>query len=324
MQLPSISKSALLLGPCLHWVGPEAKRYDEALTSHEKQTDGTLFHKGAQCQLEGRTLQPVHQPVSVWLKHSAEYIQNDLRPRTEFLRSEQAVGINWLTGDSELGDWPDRSYPERPGWQFGTADLVGVLTTGELYVGDWKTGSSDGAREQLLSLAIALRPHFLKEDGTPRDVVTACLTVNEHGVWTHEETPSEYELLAHLDAMRFVWEDVVAGHQEGRGKRPEHVPGIHCTLLYCPHLGHCEAIGEIVADLGLEDPNGTPPLPVEALMKKLDDMNRGERQAVMSAANRRIKYETEANKKHVQTGGLVDTDTHVWEDRGNGYRWYRK
>jgi hypothetical protein len=68
--------------------------------------------------------------------------------------SEVAISIDWASGKAEILEGvTGRQYPKKDGWQFGTADLVCVLKTGELLIADWKTGGTDGATEQLLSLA---------------------------------------------------------------------------------------------------------------------------------------------------------------------------
>lgn len=42
---PSMSKSALLLSPCLAWAHPKAKHYDDRYTDTSDRDLGTEFHR---------------------------------------------------------------------------------------------------------------------------------------------------------------------------------------------------------------------------------------------------------------------------------------
>lgn len=42
---PSMSKSALLLSPCVFWAGQKAKQYDDKFTDTSDRDVGTEFHR---------------------------------------------------------------------------------------------------------------------------------------------------------------------------------------------------------------------------------------------------------------------------------------
>jgi hypothetical protein len=109
--------------------------------------------------------------------------------------------------------------------------------------------------------------------------------------------------------------------------------GLHCTTLYCPHLGHCSAVGDTAIQMAAVSPPPTsvhePLVPLEALLAKVttepgSDEEAGYSQAVVSAVNRQTKYVTASNKARLKDGGKVTYQGHVWEDRGNGCRWHKK
>lgn len=51
---PSISKSALLLSPCLFWAKNGTEWYDEAYTDTTDRDFGTLFHQKIDDYLKGK------------------------------------------------------------------------------------------------------------------------------------------------------------------------------------------------------------------------------------------------------------------------------
>jgi hypothetical protein len=319
-----MSKSSLLLSSCTAWAGPLARWYDESLTEHRERTEGTEFHEAIASELDIDGSKTIPVRVQKRVLHASKYLQEVLLPSCESLQAEVPVGINWLTGEAELvtrkfGE--HRNYPNKPGWQYGTTDLVGIRKDGRLLVADWKTGSTDGAKEQLLSLACALS----KCMPPVKPVTISCLFVNDEGVWPHEEDITHAELQSHADAMRFVWEDVLEGKTHGPN------PGVHCTASYCPHLGHCPAITSTVLGFAEKAPEGLPELfnihHKEASTMTVDapktDQEAGLIQALVSAANRQIKYLTEANKRRIGQGQKVTFGQYVWEERGNGFRWYK-
>ncbi len=340
-QAPSLSKSALLLSPCLSWVRPEAAWYQEDLVDS---SDLTARNNGSRCHeliagfidntITARPGIPDNVEVMSRYQHAVNWLEHELKPRAKTIRAEVAYGVNWATGEAkELVGVKDRNYPKEPGWMYGTADVVAELHDGSLLVGDWKTGGTEGAREQLLSLAFAAsRTHQERsldqvDDGdqpTP-SVSIVCLPLNEDGCWAHEEWVPHADLMDHMEAMREVRRRLVAPGFYG----VQEVPGLHCTMLFCPHLGYCKTIGNVVNGMA-EMASGEPLIPVEALFrmnvtdKPSSDEEAGFTQAMVSAANRRTKYLTNANKDRVSKHrGRVVFGNHVWEDRGNGYRWHK-
>ncbi len=331
-----MSKSALLLSPCISWAGPQAQWYDEDKVDSadtEKRDDGTAFHEAIHHYLSTGVRQRFNlRDLDVWMEHAIQYVETVLRPRCDSIQSEVAISVNWATGEAEvLPGVVGRGYPERPGWQNGTADLVCILKDGSLLVADWKTGGTDGAEEQLLSLGYGLQ-EAMQHDGPEsswvyegpkkRPLVTICLQVNEHGVWPHEVEVSPEALQAHADAMRFQWEDI--------GKRNDPQPGVHCTALYCPHLAYCKGIAGVVADMAVKGnmlPTNDPIISPADLVryrvtdKPMTDEEAGYTQAMVSAANRQAKYLTAANKDRVKAGGKVTSGQYEWAEGGNGYRW---
>ncbi len=251
--------------------------------------------------------------------HAYNYML-DLNARCEYLRSELAFAVDWecrvATG---LPSVANRNYPDIQGCQYGTADLVGRLKTGDLYVADWKTGGTDGAEEQLLSLACAAR--WAHRFTGP--VTISCLQVNEHGVWPKERSVSNEELDAHADAMRFQWEDI--------GKRNDPIPGVHCTTLYCPHLAYCSAITEAVVqsaetsqDRKAEEPLVNFQSGHRLTDKPASDAEAGHVISIAKAAKRQIDYWELAMKQYIKNGGRVTAGQYEWGPGGNGYRWRKE
>ncbi len=337
----SLSKSALLLSPCIAWAGPQALWYDEDKVDHsdtEKRDKGTSFHRDID-RFTGTGI--IHldktEEENKWRLHATKYLDEVLIPRCDSVQTEVAVGINWVTNEAEVfPDVKDRGYPKRPGWQFGTADLVCILKDGSLLIADWKTGGNDGATEQLLSLAAGFRLCMPVNYGPTgigpavlRPVRILCLQVNEYGVWPHEDPVSPEEIEAHWDSMRFQWEDI--------GKRNDPVPGIHCTTLYCPHLAYCSAISGVVGKASENAPEGEGPL------VKATDLVKGSRlghrmtdkpssndeagfvMARISAAKRQMKYWEKALQEFVtKRGGKVTQGQYEWGPGNNGWRWRKQ
>lgn len=273
--------------------------------------------------------------VKGWVDHARDYMDKVLGPRCETIMSEVAIGVNWQTGEVEvLPDVENREYPERPGWRYGTADLVCVLKTGDLLVGDWKTGGTEGAEEQLLSLGVCFQKCMLigedSGDGSVgvrvRPLRTLCLQVDDNGVWPKEYVITQEQISNHWDAMMFADQDIEVC------KEP--VPGIHCTQLYCPHLAYCSAVTGMVVDAAREDgkqPDGTPLIAPDSLMRqfRLTDSPRsseeaGQVMAVVGAARRQLKYYDAAIKAYVNKGGTVTQGKYEWiETPTQGFRWRR-
>lgn len=334
----SISKAGLLLSGCTTWANPASAWYDESKRPPEdtqKRDDGILFHDIMDLRIKDgnyETTTALPRDVPQLLSHAFKFLDEDLLPRCSRIQSEVAVAVNWTTGERRLlpgiqhRDYPDLGH----GWQYGTADIVAVLHDGSLLVADWKTGGTDGAEEQLLTLAVVLQRLFTESFRKTsehtvqlfRRIRIACIAVNEHGVFPKEREVDIQELNNHADAMCFAWEDI------GRVRKP--IPGSHCTVLYCPHLAFCSAIHNIVRDCSSgPEAGGQPLVPPEALMRKVTDKPRtdqdyGEQIALVSAAKRQINYIIENAKAHVNDGGKVVTGQFEWKDRGNGFRWGKK
>ena len=326
---PTLSKSGLLLSPCLAWAGPGARWYDEKRvdgTDTSKRDTGIEFHHQIDQSNKGKEVF-CRQDTWKLLKHAEAWL-TDLQLRSESVQSEVAISIHWEEGKAEILEGiTDRNYPNRPGWQNGTADIVAILSDGTLLVADWKTGGTEGAEEQLLSLACGLQkvmPLHGDLQALPlRKVRIACVQVNEEGVWPHERDVPQAELDQHWDAMRFQWEDI--------GRRNDPVTGIHCVTLYCPHLGYCDAVSDGVRQLAQEaaapySAAGGPPMAASIKTytdTPLSDRQAGETMAMISAARRQAKYVEAGLKKYIESGGHVTLDGYEWSEGNNGFRWRR-
>ncbi len=319
--LPSMSKSALLLSPCIGWAGPQARWFDESKVDKSdtvKRDQGTEFHQLIDRHQKHGSIEPAvpcHEVMSR-IEHAVRYLEQVLGPRCDSIQSEVVVGYNWLTGEAYLApEAKDRNYPNIAGVQWGTADLVCVLKTGELLVADWKTGGNDGATEQLLSLGVAFKKAMDKEGF----LYTLCLQVNEYGVYPHEKTYTDGQCRSHADAMRFQWEDI--------GKRNDTVPGIHCTTLYCPHLAYCPSVSGIVGEAASKNME-EPLVSVASLARfKMTDKPSSNEEAgfVMariSAAKRQMKYWEKSIQDYcIKAGGKATSGQYEWGPGGNGWRW---
>lgn len=275
------------------------------------------------------------------LQAAKAYFLSVLLPRCEVVMSEVAISINWTEHKAEiLPGVKERNYPVRDGWQNGTADLVCILKDGTLLVADWKTGGTDGATEQLYSLACGFQLCLtipgvdggMGSEHSPtqvlRNVRVSCLKVSEDGVDPDERTASAEELANHWLAMEMAWTD--------REKKNAANPGIHCTQLYCPHLAYCNAVTGLVEDAAKNDDvqvtksGGEPLLPAETLVRKfrMTDKPRSDEEAgyVMSrvsAARRQQKYYESCMKEYIANGGRVTAGSYEWRETGNGFRWGR-
>lgn len=268
--------------------------------------------------------------LDVMLAHAREYVEQSLGPRCTSIMSEVAISINWSEGKAEILEGvTGRKYPKREGWQNGTADLVCLLETGELLIADWKTGGTDGATEQLLSLACGFQKVLMEpdSDGTsvPRKVLISCLKVDNQGVQAEERPASHEELANHWFAMEMVW--------GSREKTNEPIPGIHCTQLYCPHLAYCTAITGIVSETakedGMEPLGGQPLVQVRALSRKRmtgqpkDDYEAGHVMAQVTASRRQCKYYDTMMRQRIANGGRVISGNYEWRETNAGFRWGR-
>lgn len=323
---PSLSKSALMLSPCIAWAGPQAPWYEEDKVDNTKRDLGIVFHSSIDESIKDDVCYDHMSPeVGVLVRHTWKYLQNDLLPRCSQVLSEAAIAIHWDSGEVRLlGNVTNRKYPDLgKGWFYGTADLVLVLVDGRLLIADWKTGGTDGAEEQLLSLACGLRKIFTHQDGGYRSVKISCLQVNEYGVWPKERDVSQTELSNHWDAMQFSTEDI--------GKSYEPRPGVHCTALYCPHLAYCSAITEATREMAQgSHAEGKPPMEVHMVPgakltdKPQTDQEAGMMMALVSASTRQTKYLKEAAKAYIKQGGRVILGQYEWSDGNDGCRWRKR
>lgn len=328
---PSLSKSALLLSPCIRWAGPQAEWYDEVYVDGDemsKRDIGTHVHQSIhKYMVSGNPEKFSFQLLNVLTDKAIKYLEENIRPRAISLYSEVPVGVNFSRAAVVLepspGAWADRNYPNGPGFIYGTADIVAVLNTGELYVADWKTGGTEGAKEQLLSLGIALgmTDRFMETYRTPeptkRTLVTACLQVTEDGVFATETVYTPEQLQAHWDSMLFQVEDI--------GKRNDPVPGIHCTTLYCPHLAYCPAIENATQQMAEQ---AGYLMPAEKLVRvsgdPLTNEDAGATMALVAASKRQAKYIETRMKAYVESGGKVIDGEFEWSSGNNGWRWRKR
>ena len=324
---PTISKSALLLSPCVYWAKETSRWYDESFEEDTSKRDlGTEVHRAIDAYLKTGKFSCSAEAAPM-VSAAVTYVDQVLAPRCETIMSEVAIGINWKTGETKLfPEVHDRKYPELgKHWMFGTADIVGKLKDGGLLVADWKTGGTEGATEQLLSLGTALNQELSNYHPSKTTLLISCLALQEVSpglaqVIPHERRVFYDEQLRHMDAMQFAIDSV-----QDRGNKP--TPGIHCTTLYCPHLAYCEAVTGIVKEAS-EGEKGL--LPPEALLKRFQmtdrptsDEEAGFVMARVSAAKRQIAYYTSAMKVYVRNGGSVVCGNYTWRDRGpgQGFRW---
>jgi len=318
-----MSKSALLLSPCTVWAGPQAEWYDEdriEATDNEAKQTGIYFHRQADTLAKGGQSEGgLDQKMAAMLQHCSDYIKGPLLSDIENLQSEVAVRICWESDKAELlPNVKDRRYPKTDYvWQNGTADLIGTYWLDDLlYVGDWKTGTTDGAEEQLMSLAYA----FCKAKGIQSGALLECLFVNENGVWPKVYNKTWEELCAHAAVMRSVWSSLKYSKQT--------VPGPQCTALYCPHLAYCKDISGKAMVMAMEAPEGKPQVSLKDVNKyrvtdkPVSDEEAGFTQAIIAAVNRQVKYLTNCNKDRInKKNGRVTYGQYEWSDGNDGFRW---
>lgn len=271
--------------------------------------------------------------LGLLLRAAKEYFDKVLLPRCEVVMSEVAISINWATGEAEILEGvTGRQYPSKDGFQYGTADLVCILNTGELLIADWKTGGTDGATEQLMSLACGFQKCLPgvseKGDVTSRNVRIACLKVTEEGVDPDERAVSDEQLANHWLGMEMAW--------AAKDEPNEPVPGIHCSQLYCPHLAYCSAVCGVVEDAADEDTAAMvkagkePLLSHSALTKKFkmtdtprSDEEAGFVMARVTAAKRQMKYYESIVKDYINNGGRATAGNYEYRETGSGFRWGR-
>lgn len=318
----SLSKSALLLSPCLRWAGPEAREYEDEHADTSKRDKGTAFHSAMDEYYKTGVVGRIHDlEVQLWADLASDWSKAHLETRCSSIESEVYVGFNFDNGKVHWNtDVFNRQYPKIPGFIPGTADLVCILTDGRLLVADWKTGSGTGADKQLLSLALGLRERQRRIDGVVRDVVLAVLYAGPDRVQSVEWAVTESDLLSHQHAMAFQLADV--------GKRNEPVVGIHCTQLYCNHLAYCPGITTIVEDLS-ESAQGL--LPAKSLVRKhamtdkpISDEEAGYVMERITAARRQMKYYESCIRTYIDGGGRALTGEFEFKSTNSGFRWTKR
>lgn len=334
----SLSKSALLLSPCIRWAWDGAKPYEDEFADTLKRDKGTNFHFCMETYYahgEAAAIAAVKDgwsDVANWVCLAIAWSKQHLEPRVmggdvegeepPALYTEVYFGVNFETGEVHTdASVHNRQYPkDMPGYVPGTADLVCVLTDGSLLVADWKTGGGTGADKQLMSLAIGARHVFRKADGTFRDVKLAVLYAGDDGVHLVEWPVTPGDLLAHQHAMAFQLADV--------GVRKDAVPGIHCTQLYCPHLAYCPGVAKVV-DASAEAPEAL--LPAGSLVRRhnIQDAPRDAEHAgyVMervTAAKRQIDFYEKRIRKWCDDGGKVIAGDFEFSKGKDGFRWRTK
>ncbi len=251
------------------------------------------------------------------VQYCQQYVTDQLVGRFDRIHSELAVGVNWSSHKASIVEVENRQYPKWPGYMWGTADLV-CVNSDTLYIGDWKTGSTAGSEEQLLSLLAGFVEGFRGQGyPPPSTMLISCLEVTEEGICANEREVSKDELEAPWQAMVFQAERLGASYNP--------VPGIHCTVLYCPHLAHCKAIKEVI-NTAAELPEGKLfEVHMDRLFQLTDkpksDDEASEIMARVSAANRSLKYLTACMKEYVKNGGEIVSGQWKWSEGPDGFRW---
>lgn len=306
------SKSGLLLSPCLRWAHPAAAWYQDRPEDAQKREDGKSFHHCLDLHIKGMPY-AVPGNIGAAVRGAARYWDKELKDRFSWVRSEQAmgIGINSIAPPVQAPDGlTDRAYPQDDNTLWGTADIVGLLKNGQLYVGDWKTGESDGAEAQLMTLAYMAVCVFNPIIGV--SVRISCLKVDEDGVvYPQEREVSWGELVAHYDAVRTA---IKQARSTAKPSLP--VVGSYCVTQYCPHLAKCPAhVSTLTSFSPLKNWTWTeePESPEHAAAMA----------HALTAVKRITKYYDGYLKDWVKAGGRVTYDGRVWEDRGAGFRWYK-
>jgi hypothetical protein len=301
------SKSGLLLSGCLRWAHPAARWYQDRLEDATKREDGKDFHLAL--HLHAQDL-PAATPEAVRLKieHARKYFTNVLMPRCEWVQTEVAMGINFTTGEVECPNISEREYPQKDDWFYGTADLVCKLKSGGLLIADWKTGESDGAEEQLKSLAMMARVLFPEHSV----IYISVLSAQDDQVYAWEREVAKEELDQHQV-------DINVSLKAARATPKPRLPviGPHCTAQYCPHMAKCPATHADMASIAPDD-LGTGP--VEWEEKPTDAAHAGKMAIRMAAIKRALKYYDGTLKDYVNSGGLAQWNGWEWTDSGNGFR----
>ena len=317
----SLSRSALMLSPCIYWAQPQAEWYDSAYDPQSKRDRGTEVHSLIHQGIQDHAL-PSVTPEQKIAHHALEWLHQQVSStRLTSVQSEIAVSVNWTEDKAEVLQVSNREYPQRDGWQNGTADIVARYGNNGLYVGDWKTGDGQGWEEQVLSLLYGFLKAFEAQGlELPTEFMGARLKVTEEGVWPIEKAYTRNDLDLHADAMRMRWEEVNA-----QTVVSGYVPGIHCTQYYCPHLAYCGAIKGYVREIAMKDEkihlNVMNPVLTD---KPQSDTEAGGTAEILSAVKRQLKYYDEKLKAYVEAGGRVISGQWEWKKGSTGFRWTKK
>lgn len=315
------SKSALLLSGCLRWAHPASRWYSDRAEDAEAREDGKEVH--AAIHMHGLGLPYVLSNKDNWPKvnAAAKYLDEKLIPRCKEIYYECVLGINFSTGEAVLlRDIGDRAYPESDTWFYGTADVLAVLHSGTVLVADWKTGSGEGAEEQLKTLALAAREVLRDQDigkglNSYRPVRISTLYVTDDEVIEAEREVGVGELDGHFLMMKNAL-------IEAREPAKPHLPvvGAHCTQLYCPHLAYCpstHAIMDELADKGGADDLNNKSFPMEA--EPASSTHAGWMAVRLRAIKRATKYFEGHLKDYVRAGNRAVYDGHEYKETGRGF-----
>lgn len=260
MVLPTASKSSLVLSGCTHWIGKP--HYEDKYADTTKRDIGTVVHAGCEGLLNGQSLQEATDECkeymhSLWkgdvaglrdadqvvvrmLLAADKYIRDSRGVSWDLLGTEVAVSYDIRTGHRIILDIVDREYPREGGFLRGTADIYGLNKFGA-YIADWKTGGTDSARDQMMTLAAIMAP-----PGEGATICTLAFREEAGGAYkvnAWDEYVSRHDLDEHLDVMA---KSLTAPPSEPR-------PGARCIVHYCPYLFACQATMKAVEEMYASD-----------------------------------------------------------------------
>lgn len=316
------SKSGLLLSGCLRWAHPAARWYSDRPDDAQAREDGKAFHHALDLHAQGL---PASYPQAVAdkVRVAREYYDKKLLPRCEEIHTEVAMGINFKTGEAVGLASSDRNYPEDDDYFYGTADIVAILKSGKLLIADWKTGGSDGADEQLKTLALMALRIFQNTSEKVTDCRIAVLSVSDDEVMVHEREVPLAELQSHYNSVR----DAIA-KSRATAKPSLPVVGTHCTQMYCPHLAKCPATFKDASRMlegalgsGKVTDGGPPPKEYEFTEQPEGERHAGWMAMRMRAIKRAMTYYDGCLKDHARSGNRVMYDGYEWAEGGAGFRW---
>ena len=314
----SASKSSLLLSPCIRWAWDGAKAYESEFANTTKRDKGTDFHRIMEDYINCQSSHPSQwDDVNEWAVQAWEWYLNVLRPRLSQVATEVYVGFNPVTGKvHQNSNVRNREYPTMRGYIPGTADILGTLHDGSLYVADWKTGGGDSARDQLMTLALGFRKPGQR-------VVLAILYCGEQakgcgGVNEVIIEPTGDELLQHQRNLAMQYQDI--------GVRKDPVPGIHCTQLYCPHLAYCPAHTDTV-NTGVSD--SLVQLRTKGSSCRIEDSPTGPAHAGfimerVTAAERQLAFYKERVRQYIEQGNRCVAGDYEYSKKADGFRWRKQ